>query len=160
MESPSVLKLLFNLVCSARSALIMHYYTNVFCSSLILSNISDFLMRVETRDSTRPAPADCFPGQISWFIRPTKTITVLKLRDFREFSKILQIRLLFAQTPTGSNKNHSTTIPYDYRGVELGGFSPLPSFGDLFSWEFFENPFFAIYCSTPIKSLLPPTLMY
>ena len=38
-------------------------------------------------------------------------------------------------------------------------YSP-PSFGDLFSkfWEFFENPIFAIYCSPPIKNLLPPTL--
>ena len=33
-------------------------------------------------------------------------------------------------------------------------------FWDLFSkfWEFFENPLFAIYCSPPIKNLLPPTL--
>ena len=50
------------------------------------------------------------------------------------------------------------------QGAELeggGGFSP-PSFGDLFSkfWEFFENMFFAIYCSPPpIKNLLPPTLV-
>ena len=32
--------------------------------------------------------------------------------------------------------------------------------GDLFSfWDFFENPFFAIYCSPPMKNLLPPTLV-
>ena len=51
-----------------------------------------------------------------------------------------------------------------FRGAELGGwggggFSPQ-SFGDLFSfWEFFKNPFFAIYCSPPIKNLFPPTLV-
>ena len=47
------------------------------------------------------------------------------------------------------------------RGAELGagGLYP-PSFGDLFSkfWLFFENPFFAIYCSPLIKNLLPPKL--
>ena len=42
-----------------------------------------------------------------------------------------------------------------------GGALAPPSFGDLFSkyWEFFENPFFAIYYSPPIKNLLPPTLL-
>ena len=44
-------------------------------------------------------------------------------------------------------------------GRNWGAIAP-PSFRDLFSkfWEFFENPLFAIYCSPPIKNLLPPTL--
>ena len=46
------------------------------------------------------------------------------------------------------------------RGGTGGAIAP-PSFWDLFSkfWEFFENPLFAIYCSPPIKNLLPPTLL-
>jgi len=53
---------------------------------------------------------------------------------------------------------------FEFRGGGTGGargaIAP-PSFWDLFSkfWEFFENPLFAIYCSPPIKNLLPPTLV-